>query len=316
MPAQAPLLWRHVRRHGVILRPCGIRGVRTARRSDGEIPRCSSSRLDDSLALVAAACGGGDDETTAEPTTTTEAAATTTEAPATTTSTTSTTTTTTYPRSHGDKVLAGDDCVCSDGSDYSYWVREGDPGKVMLFFDLLLRRNLRPNGWTFSRRQGRSTRRNWTMIFMPYCTGDGHLTPPPGTTMATASSTASRADEVVDNMAADQILSPAPAPAGSPRRCSPTPDAEILGQRLSVPDWSTTEGVAAKWGSRTCTGTPAEFPGPLASITPTTAPRRRSRFGLEDSSRNSEDAGVGLHRSWAGPRCTCSRSRVSATSTG
>ncbi|NDH23945.1 MAG: hypothetical protein EBY49_08375, partial [Actinobacteria bacterium] len=91
------------------------------------------------LALVAAACGGGggDDETTAEATTTTEAAATTTEAPATTTSTTSTTTTTTTtePPLAWRQVLAGDDCVCSDGSDYSYWVREGDPSKVMLFFD-------------------------------------------------------------------------------------------------------------------------------------------------------------------------------------
>ena len=85
------------------------------------------------IALVAAACGGGDDETTAEATTTTEAAATTTEAPATTTSTTSTTTT--EPPLAWRQVLAGDDCVCSDGSDYSYWVREGDPSKVMLFFD-------------------------------------------------------------------------------------------------------------------------------------------------------------------------------------
>ena len=90
------------------------------------------------LALVAAACGGSDDETTAEATTTTEAAATTTEAPATTTSTTSTTTTTTTtttePPLAWRQVLARD-CVCSDGSDYSYWVREGDPSKVMLFFD-------------------------------------------------------------------------------------------------------------------------------------------------------------------------------------
>ena len=259
------------------------------------------------LALVAAACGGGDDETTAEATTTTEAPATTTEAPATTTSTTSTTTTTTTttePPLAWRQVLAGDDCVCSDGSDYSYWVREGDPSKVMLFFDgggaCFSAETCDPNGSpTYSIRADDNPNaaangvfdldnpenpvRDWTMIFMPYCTGDGHLGTNAGHDYGDGIvinhtgylNGLKGFDEVVDNYgAADQILVTGSSAGGIPTPlfagllADALPDAEILGlpdasggypstplvngvigglwgTEGAVPDWSTTEGVAA-----------------------------------------------------------------------
>ena len=78
--------------------------------------------------------------TTAAPTTTatpTTAAPTTTEAP-----TTTAAPTTTVPEpsdaavaTHGEwqAYAGGEDCTCADGSDYHYWVREGDPERVVFY---------------------------------------------------------------------------------------------------------------------------------------------------------------------------------------
>ena len=89
-----------------------------------------------------------------------------------------------------------DDCVCSDGSPYSYWIREADPDKVMLFFDgggaCFSAETCDPNGDpTYSLRANDDLNEaddgvfdldnpenpvaDWTMIFMPYCTGDVHI---------------------------------------------------------------------------------------------------------------------------------------------
>jgi hypothetical protein len=91
--------------------------------------------------------------------------------------------------------MAGDDCACSDGSPYSYWVREADPNKVMLFFDgggacfnavtcnpatatYSIRANDDPNTantGVFDLDNPANPLGDWSMIFMPYCTGDVHL---------------------------------------------------------------------------------------------------------------------------------------------
>ncbi|MYA74232.1 MAG: hypothetical protein F4Y27_06115 [Acidimicrobiaceae bacterium] len=104
------------------------------------------------LALVAASCGGDDTEesapsdtpqttSTTTPATTTAPTSTTTEAAATTTSTTTTTTTETTttttlpPAGLWEQVAGGDDCMCADGSDYSFWVREADPKRVVFYLE-------------------------------------------------------------------------------------------------------------------------------------------------------------------------------------
>ncbi|MEO0492171.1 MAG: pectin acetylesterase-family hydrolase [Actinomycetota bacterium] len=260
------------------------------------------------LALVAAACGDGDDETTAETTTTTttEAPATTTTAAPTTTSTTTTTTTTTTTEAPlaWRQVIAGDDCFCSDGSEYSYWVREGDPSKVMLFFDgggaCFSAESCDPSGsptysiaadddlnqstnGVFDLDNPENPVGDWTMIFMPYCTGDVHI----GTNAAqdygdgivvnhTGYLNATKGfDEVVANYAdADQVLVTGSSAGGVPvplfagLLADALPEAEILGlpdasggypstplvntvigglwgTEGAVPDWSTTEGIGA-----------------------------------------------------------------------
>ena len=107
------------------------------------------------VALVAAACGSDDGEQAATPATaptTTAAPATaptTTAAPATTAAPTTTAPPTTTaqsvtvagsslpePVATAGEWLAfngGEECTCADGSDYHYWVRPGDPDKVVFY---------------------------------------------------------------------------------------------------------------------------------------------------------------------------------------
>src|SRR5918994_1706372 len=37
--------------------------------------------------------------------------------------------------SEWEKVVPGGDCECADGSEFAFWVREGDPNKVVLYLD-------------------------------------------------------------------------------------------------------------------------------------------------------------------------------------
>ncbi|MEM9203767.1 MAG: pectin acetylesterase-family hydrolase [Actinomycetota bacterium] len=156
------------------------------------------------IGLTAAACGSDESDeigasepdstptTTAAPTSTT-AAPTTTATPTTTTAA-PTTTTTAAPLAWR-QVMAGDDCACSDGSPYSYWVREADPDKVMLFFDgggaCFSAETCNPETATYSVQADDDLNEfstgvfdldnpanplgDWSMIFMPYCTGDVHI---------------------------------------------------------------------------------------------------------------------------------------------
>ncbi|MDE0066763.1 MAG: pectin acetylesterase-family hydrolase [Acidimicrobiaceae bacterium] len=104
------------------------------------------------LGLVAASCGDGAAEesepadtpettypttaaTTDAPTATTTAAPTTTSAATTTSSTTTSSTTTSPPAGLWEQVAGGDGCMCADGSDYSFWVREADPKRVVFYLE-------------------------------------------------------------------------------------------------------------------------------------------------------------------------------------
>mgnify|MGYP001039808188 FL=1 len=95
-------------------------------------------------------------------------------------------------------VSPGGDCQCADGSEYRYWVSEGDPTRVAFF--------LQGGGACFTAEtcafegggttykvtvtdaddpsdgsglldltDGRNPLEGWSMVYVPYCTGDVHL---------------------------------------------------------------------------------------------------------------------------------------------
>ncbi|MEM7140803.1 MAG: pectin acetylesterase-family hydrolase [Actinomycetota bacterium] len=159
------------------------------------------------LALVAAACGDDDDssgssESTQDDDSTRsadgaatddETATTTTEAPA------ETTTTTEPPAPEPEWVnhLAGDDCMCADGSEYWYHTREADPDKVVLYFQgggacftagmcdfengsykVTTAEDDHPDGdanGIFDFDNPLNPLADWTFVFVPYCSGDVFL---------------------------------------------------------------------------------------------------------------------------------------------
>ncbi len=170
------------------------------------------------VALVAvAACGGSDDDTAAssDPTAplpattdtsdvsdTTEpnAAATTITTESSSASTTATVTTTESPGvaiEVGDwiSIAGGDDCVCSDGSEFELWQRPADPTRVVLFFEgggacfsaetcgplsPIYTKNLelgeQPRGsGIFDADNAENPFGRYSMVYVPYCTGDAHL---------------------------------------------------------------------------------------------------------------------------------------------
>lgn len=98
------------------------------------------------------------------------------------------------------QVLAPPQCVCSDGSPYHFWVRRADPEKVLVFLEgggacfsaetcgpasPTFKRNLTGAGdvaagapadsGIFDLDDDRNPFADWSMVFVPYCTGDLHL---------------------------------------------------------------------------------------------------------------------------------------------
>jgi len=148
------------------------------------------------LVLLASACGSdGDTQTAGEPASNADTASatdtTTTSAP---TTIPPTTTEASEPTPSWVQINA-EGCVCSDGSDYTYWLREADPTRVMLFFDgggaCFSAETCNPEDPAYSTQADDNMTEadtgvfdlanpanpvaNWSMIFMPYCTGDVHL---------------------------------------------------------------------------------------------------------------------------------------------
>lgn len=151
--------------------------------------------------VLAAGCGSGSETaapTTAAPATT--VAATTTVATATTTAaatTVATTATTVAVAPKWQKVAGGEECLCADGSDWNLWVREANPAKVVLYFqgggacfsgemcnvatstsyDKTVTDDDNPAryGGMFDFTETDNPVADWSMVYVPYCTGDVHL---------------------------------------------------------------------------------------------------------------------------------------------
>ena len=159
--------------------------------------------------VIASACGGdttnadpgSTTSTTSEPPTTTS---TTTAAPTTVPETSTTTTTTTpAPATTGEWVVHdADGCFCADGSDYQYLTWAGDPEKVVIFLqgggacftaetceiggpdqsfshdivaDLEAARSGGFRRGLFDFDNPENPVGDWTVIYLPYCTGDVFL---------------------------------------------------------------------------------------------------------------------------------------------
>ncbi len=139
------------------------------------------------LVLVAAACGGDDsagDEASAD-----TAADTTTSTP------TEDPATTPVQAQDWEEHVPGGDCQCGDGADFRFYSRVADPEKVMLFFQgggacfslatcnpddpsyTTVATGLQPESGSgvFDFENPDNPFRDWSMVFVPYCTGDVHL---------------------------------------------------------------------------------------------------------------------------------------------
>jgi len=160
------------------------------------------------LILVAACAGSGDAESgsdTSTPATTTGSPLTpapataevvdTTDAATTTVETSPPTTTAAGAVGDWISIPGGDDCRCSDGSEFELWERPADPTKVVLFFQgggacfsaetcgpdsLSFTRNLTigeaPDfGGIFDETNPENPLAGHSIVYVPYCTGDVHL---------------------------------------------------------------------------------------------------------------------------------------------
>ena len=143
------------------------------------------------LLATTVACGGGDTDDAAAPTEETTSslpAVSTTEPPA----------PEDVDAADWEQIEAPADCECSDGTPYRYWIRQADPTKVLYFLEgggacfnaatcgpasPTFTRNLvdrsddvvPAGGGIFALEDERNPFADWSMVFVPYCTGDLHL---------------------------------------------------------------------------------------------------------------------------------------------
>jgi len=127
------------------------------------------------LAATVAACGDSDDDAGAVATT----------APS---------TTATAGDQGWDRIVPGGDCRCSDGSEFSFWVRKANPKKVVLYLqdggacfsaktcapdsDLYQTRvdeGPTGEGGIFDFADDRNPFADYSAVYVPYCTGDVHV---------------------------------------------------------------------------------------------------------------------------------------------
>ena len=121
----------------------------------------------------------------------------TTDAPTTEVATTDAPTISAAPGAKWEQVTAPSDCMCADGSPYSYWIHKADPAKVVFFLEgggacvdeitctfggLAYRSAIGaeddPNGFSsgiFDFTDARNPLADYSFVFAPYCTGDVHL---------------------------------------------------------------------------------------------------------------------------------------------
>ncbi len=161
------------------------------------------------LLLVAPLACGKDDSSTADTVAKTTIAPVVTDAP----TTTEAPTTTAAPE-EWETVVAPSDCMCSDGSEFSFFVRKANPAKVMFFFqgggacfDVVTCDPADPQYTTTVNGPGDladgqgifdfdnpdNPFADFSVVFVPYCTGDLHL----GTAVHDYGASASGAEVVV-----------------------------------------------------------------------------------------------------------------------
>jgi Pectinacetylesterase len=92
-----------------------------------------------------------------------------------------------------EQIVPGGDCQCSDGSEFSFWVREANPNKVVFFLqdggNCFSAETCAPDnglynttitegpdaGGVFDSADQRNPFADYSIVFVPYCTGDVHL---------------------------------------------------------------------------------------------------------------------------------------------
>jgi hypothetical protein len=95
-----------------------------------------------------------------------------------------------------ERVSPGGDCQCADGSEFSFWVKQADPTKVMFFFQgggacfsadtcgfasptykVTTGADDDPSrlGGIFDTTNPENPVADWSVVFVPYCTGDVHI---------------------------------------------------------------------------------------------------------------------------------------------
>ncbi len=93
-----------------------------------------------------------------------------------------------------ERVVPGGDCQCSDGSEFSFWVREANPDKVVFFFQggggCFSAETCAPDsglyntkvdegptgeGGIFDFADTRNPFSEYSVVYVPYCTGDVHI---------------------------------------------------------------------------------------------------------------------------------------------
>jgi hypothetical protein len=95
-----------------------------------------------------------------------------------------------------ERVVPGGDCQCSDGSEFSFWMREANPEKVILFlqgggncfsaetcapgrdlYDRTIDHEDDPSGegGIFDFADERNPFTDFSVVYVPYCTGDVHI---------------------------------------------------------------------------------------------------------------------------------------------
>jgi hypothetical protein len=127
------------------------------------------------LAATVAACGDNDDDAGAAATTTPSTTAT--------------------PGDQGwERVVPGGHCRCSDGSEFSFWVRKANPKKVVFYlqdggacfsaktcapdsdlYETRVNEGPTGEGGMFDFADERNPFADYSVVFVPYCTGDVHI---------------------------------------------------------------------------------------------------------------------------------------------
>ena len=102
------------------------------------------------------------------------------------------------PDSEWQTLVAPPDCMCGDGSEFSYFVRRADPAKVMFFLEgggaCFSAESCAPSSDTYKREVGHDDGMNggggqgifdfenpanpfadYSIVYVPYCTGDVHI---------------------------------------------------------------------------------------------------------------------------------------------